>query len=255
MKLEVRNMRGSLVSSVEVLDDVFGAPMNAALVHQVMVGQLANKRQGTAKVKTRSEVSGGGAKPRPQKYTGRARQGSIRSPQWRGGGVVFGPTPRSYRQRTPKRMKRESIKIMLSDKVRERQLIVLDELRVDDTKTKNMAQALKMLKAESSVLLVGDGADLSVLRAARNIPKVRTLPAALLNTVDLLNANKVVMTLEAVQKAEALWGGKFVRRKNGSAVGVDEGDGVNDEESVQLDGVVENGADESAADDGSAGED
>ena len=136
MKLEVRNVRGSVLDSVEALDDVFAAPMNAALLHQVIVGQLANKRQGTAKVKTRSEVSGGGAKPRPQKYTGRARQGSIRSPQWRGGGVVFGPTPRSYRQRTPKRMKREAIKIALSDKARARNLIVVDELRLDDAKTK-----------------------------------------------------------------------------------------------------------------------
>ena len=221
MKLDVRNMSGAVVDSVEVLDDVFDAPMNPALLHQVMVGQLANKRQGTAKVKTRSEVAGGGAKPRPQKYTGRARQGSIRSPQWRGGGVVFGPTPRSYRQRTPKRVKRQAIKIVLSDKAREQQLIVVDEFRLEGAKTKQMAQALSALEVESSVLLVSDVMDEDVVRAARNIPKVRTLPASLLNAVDLLNANKVVMTVGAVRKAEELWGGEFVRIKR-EAVGVSE---------------------------------
>lgn len=221
MKLDVRNMSGAVVDSVEVLDDVFDAPMNPALLHQVMVGQLANKRQGTAKVKTRSEVAGGGAKPRPQKYTGRARQGSIRSPQWRGGGVVFGPTPRSYRQRTPKRVKRQAIKIVLSDKAREQQLVVVDEFRLEGAKTKQMAQALSVLEVESSVLLVSDVMDEDVVRAARNIPKVRTLPASLLNAVDLLNANKVVMTVGAVRKAEELWGGEFVRIKR-EAVGVSE---------------------------------
>ena len=226
MKLEVRNMRGAVVNSVDALDDVFGAPMNDALVHQVMVGQLANKRQGTAKVKTRSEVSGGGAKPRPQKYTGRSRQGTIRAPHWRGGGVVFGPKPRSYRQRTPKRMKRQAIKIVLSDKARQRQLVVVDELRVSDAKTKRLAQILKALRAETSTLLVSDGTNDEVVRAARNIPKVRTLPVSLLNAVDLLNARRVVMTLDAVRKAEELWGGKFVRikrRENGVAVSADEG--------------------------------
>ena len=226
MKLEVRNIRGAVVDSVEALDDVFGAPMNAALLHQVMVGQLANKRQGTAKVKTRSEVAGGGAKPRPQKYTGRSRQGTIRAPHWRGGGVVFGPTPRSYRQRTPKRMKRQAIKIVLSDKARERQLIVLDELRIAEAKTKHLAQILKALRADSSVLLVSNEMNEDVVRAARNIPRVRTLPVSLLNAVDLLNASKVVMTLDAVKKAEELWGGRFVRikrRGNGVAVSVAEG--------------------------------
>ena len=221
MKLDVRNMSGAVVDSVEALDDVFDAPMNSALLHQVMVGQLANKRQGTAKVKTRSEVAGGGAKPRPQKYTGRARQGSIRSPQWRGGGVVFGPTPRSYRQRTPKRMKRQAIKIVLSDKVRERQLVVVDEFRLSEGKTKQMAQALKALEVDSSALLVGDEINHGVVRAARNIPKVRTLPVSALNAVDALNAKKVVMTVDAVRRAEELWGGEFVRIKR-QAVGVSE---------------------------------
>ena len=225
MKLDVRNMNGAVVDSVEVLDDVFDAPMNSALVHQVMVGQLANKRQGTAKVKTRSEVAGGGAKPRPQKYTGRARQGSIRSPQWRGGGVVFGPTPRSYRQRTPKRMKRQAIKIVLSDKARGQQLIVLDSLEIAEAKTKRMAQVLSALEVNSSVLLVGDTITDDVVRAVRNIPKARTLPVSLLNAVDLLNANKVVMTVDAVRKAEEIWGGEYVRiKRETAAVTADEGE-------------------------------
>ena len=213
MKLDVRNMSGAVIDSVEVSDDVFDAPMNSALLHQVMVGQLANKRQGTAKVKTRSEVAGGGAKPRPQKYTGRARQGSIRSPQWRGGGVVFGPAPRSYRQRTPKRMKRQAIKIVLSDKAREQNLVVLDEFRLAEAKTKELAQALGALEVDSPALLVGDGMSEEVVRAARNIPRVRTLPVSLLNVVDVLNAGKVVMTVDAVRKAEGLWGGELVRMK------------------------------------------
>lgn len=223
MKLEVRDMSGAVVDSVEVLDDVFDAPMNPALVHQVMVGQLANKRQGTAKVKTRSEVAGGGAKPRPQKYTGRARQGSIRSPQWRGGGVVFGPTPRSYRQRTPKRMKRQAIKIVLSDKARGQQLVVLDKLEIAEAKTKRLAQALSALEVSSSVLLVGETITDDVVRAARNIPRVRTLPVSLLNAVDLLNANMVVLTVDAVRKAEEIWGGEFVRiKREAVAVAADE---------------------------------
>ena len=225
MKLDVRNMSGAVVDSVEVLDDVFDAPMNSALLHQVMVGQLANKRQGTAKVKTRSEVAGGGAKPRPQKYTGRARQGSIRSPQWRGGGVVFGPTPRSYRQRTPKRMKRQAIKMVLSDKAREQQLIVVDEFSLEDTKTKRMAQMLSALQVDSSALLVADVMNEDVVRAARNIPRVRTLPASLLNATDLLKVGKVVMTVDAVRKAEELWGGEYVRIKRQAApVLADEGE-------------------------------
>ena len=214
MKLEVRNTRGSVLNSVEARDDVFAAPMNSALLHQVIVGQLANKRQGTAKVKSRSEVSGGGAKPRPQKHTGRARQGSIRAPQWRGGGVAFGPTPRSYKQRTPKRMKRDAIKIVLSDKARSRSLIVLDDLTLDTAKTKTIAAILQALKVDSSALLVSDdGAGANIARAARNLPKVRAAPVSLINALDLLNANKVVMTLDAVRKAEAIWGGEFSRRK------------------------------------------
>ena len=213
MKLRLHNSKGQVVGSVEVNDRVFGAPMNSALVHQVMVGQLANARQGTAKVKSRTEVSGGGAKPRPQKYTGRARQGSIRAPHWKGGGVVFGPTPRSYRHATPVRMRRKAMLSVLSDKAREDELMVVDELPPESPKTREMARVLTALGMRSSVLLVADGADDATLRSANNIPRVKLLPAALLNTRDLLNHRRIVMTLVAVRKAEELWGAPFTRHK------------------------------------------
>ena len=213
MKLTLHNTKGTVVGSVDVSDRVFGAPMNTALVHQVMVGQLANARQGTAKVKTRSQVSGGGAKPRPQKYTGRARQGSIRSPQWRGGGVVFGPAPRSYRQNTPVRMRRKAMLAVLSDKARQDELVVVDELAPDAPKTREMGKTLAALGVKTSALVVADGADEATLRAARNVPRVKLLPASLLNTRDLLNNRRVIMTLDAVRKAEELWDKPFARRK------------------------------------------
>ena len=212
MRLKLRNVQGEVVGNVEVRDDVFGVPMNRSLVHQVMVGQLANARQGTAATKTRSQVSGGGAKPRPQKYTGRARQGTIRAPHWKGGGIVFGPQPRSYRQRTPKRMRRQSLLAMLSEKAREDQLVVVDSLVLEQPKTKEMVKVLGALGASPSVLLVADGADEFILRCARNVPRLKMSPAALLNTVDLLKHRKVVMTQDAIRKVEELWGGPFVRR-------------------------------------------
>ena len=206
MKLKLRNTEGRIVRDVEVRDDVFGVPMNQALVHQVVVGQLASGRQGTARAKGRSDVSGGGRKPFAQKGTGRARQGTSRAGHMRGGGVTFGPAPRSYRQSTPKRMKRASLLAVLSDKVREGHVTVVENLSLESEKTRDMVRVLDVLKAELPVLLVADGADPGVLRAARNIPKVDMLPASLLNSVDLLNHRGLVMTLEAVRKAEELWG-------------------------------------------------
>ena len=206
MNIEVKNIQGETVSEVEIQDGVFGVPMNSALVHQVVVGQLANARQGTAKTKTRSEVSGGGRKPWPQKHTGRSRHGSIRSPLWKGGGVTFGPAPRSYRQRTPKKMRRAAIRMTLSDKAREGKLIVLQGLSLDNPKTKDFVAMMQALGLERSILLVGDGADHGALRAGRNVPGVDMLPADLLNTVDVLNHRTLIMTLEAVRKAETLWG-------------------------------------------------
>ena len=206
MNIEVKNIQGESVQEIEIRDDVFGVPMNSALVHQVVVGQLANARQGTAKAKTRSEVSGGGRKPRPQKHTGSSRQGSIRSPLWKGGGVTFGPAPRSYRQRTPKKMRRAAIRMTLSDKARGGNLIILQDLAFDSPKTKDFVAMMQALGLERSVLLVGDGADRVSLRGGRNVQGVDMLPADLLNAVDVLNHRTLIMTLEAVRKAEALWG-------------------------------------------------
>ncbi len=213
MQLQIKNLRGDVVGKVQVSDDVFAAPARSALVHQVMVGQMANRRQGTSSTKNRSAASGGGAKPRPQKGTGRARAGTIRAPHFRGGGVAFGPSPRSYRQRTPKRMKRLALIATLSDKARENRLVVLDNLDLDPPKTKEMVKALKAIDASTSVLLVADGADEAVLRSARNIPRLKMIPAALLNSLDLVNHAKLVMTVDAVRKAEELWAGRFERRK------------------------------------------
>lgn len=205
MDIEVHNIKGEPIDEVEIRDDVFGVPMNMVLVHQVVVGQLANARQGTSQTKTRSNVSGGGRKPRPQKHTGQARQGSIRSPLWRGGGVAFGPSPRSYRQRTPKKMRRAAIRMVLSDKAREGNLIVLQDLVLESPKTKEFVAMIRALAGKRSVLLVGDGAEPEMLRAGRNVPEVDMLPADLLNTVDVLNHRTLIMTLDAVRKAESLW--------------------------------------------------
>lgn len=212
MKLKIRNTQGKITGDVEVRDDVFGAPMNAALVHQVMVGQLANARQGTVGVRNRADVSGGGAKPFAQKGTGRARQGTIRAPHMRGGGVVFGPSPRNFRQSTPKRMKRAAMLGVLSDKVREGQMIIIEDLLLENGKTKEMIQILEALRSVSPVLLVADGVEPSVLRASRNIPRLKKLPVSLLSVVDLLNVKTLVITLEAVRRAEELWGGPLKRK-------------------------------------------
>jgi len=213
VKIQVRNIRGEIVGDVEVADRVFGAPDNEAVVHQVMVGQRANARQGTASTKTRGQVSGGGAKARPQKHTGNARLGSRRSPQLRGGGTVFGPIPRSFRHHTPRKMRRLALTTLLSNKLRENQLVVVDNLELDQPKTKEMIGVLAALGVGPSVLLVADGADKATLRSARNIPRVKMLPASLLNTLDLLNHRMVLMTLDAVKKADELWSVAYIRPK------------------------------------------
>ena len=223
MRIRLRNTEGKVVRSIQVRDDVFGVPMNPALVHQVMVGQMANARQGTASTKTRAAVSGGGRKPRPQKGTGNARAGTTRAPQWKGGGVAFGPHPRSYRQRTPKRMRRLSLLAILSEKVRQDQLVVLDSLTLEQPKTRELVRILDVLEAGSAALLVADGVDPLVLRSARNIPQLRMIPASLLNTLDLVKHRKVIMTLDAVRKAEELWSGAFERRGRSPALAAAQG--------------------------------
>ena len=202
MEISVRNQQGEAVDTVDVDDGVFSVPMNHALVHQALVIYQGNKRQGTHDTKTRAQVSGGGRKPWIQKHTGRARQGSIRAPHWRHGGVAFGPHPRSYRRALPKRMRRMALKCVLSDKVRQDRLVCLDSTSSVDGKTKSMVGLLANLGINGSALVVTSGQEDSVVRAAHNLKKVRTLPVNLLNAQELLDRDTVVMTLDAVRWAE-----------------------------------------------------
>ena len=205
MHLPLVNSSGQSVGTIEVNDGLFDAPMNQALVHQVAVAHRANARQGTAATKTRGKVSGGGAKPWRQKHTGRARQGSRRAPQWRGGGVVFGPQPRDYSQRIPKKMNRGAIRCLLSQKVRDEKLTVLDGLEFEQPKTKEMAAVLSNLGISSPVLVVTPTPQADIILSARNLPRVKTLPVSQLSPLDLLNHDRAVVTLEAIRRAEELW--------------------------------------------------
>ena len=209
MKLQIKNIQGENAGDLEVRDDVFGVPVKSALVHQVMVGQLANKRQGTAKTKTRSEVSGGGAKPRPQKGTGGSRQGSTSSPVWVGGGRAFGPSPRSYRKRTPKKMRRLALLSVLSDKARHSDLLLLDSLELKEGKTKEIVSILSDLNISKSALIVTDGPNKKLVQSAGNVGGVRTLPVQVLNTLELLNKKQLIITVDAVKRIEELWGGVY----------------------------------------------
>ena len=202
MQIAVKDQSGDTLESIELNDAVFNVPMNPSLVHQAMVIYQGNKRQGTADTKTRAQVSGGGRKPWIQKHTGRARQGSIRAPQWRHGGVVFGPHPRSYRAALPKRMKRLALRCVLSDKVRHDRLVCLDSTDTIDGKTKSMAQLLANLAVSGSALVVTKGSDRDVVMAAHNLKKVWTIPVHQLNALELLAKDMVIMTVEAARWAE-----------------------------------------------------
>ena len=217
MRIWLKNSNGGSIGRVDVRDDVFDAPPNPALVHQVVVGQLANSRQGTASSKTRSEVSGGGRKPRPQKHSGMSRAGTIRSPLWVGGGVAFGPKPRSYRQRTPRKMRRLALVTSLSEKARSGDLVVVDSLEMDEGKTSRLMDVLAALDVRGPALLSADGAGPEVLRAARNIPQLRTVPAALVSAVDLVRCGKVVMTEDALRKVEEVLAEPAKSRRPGAA--------------------------------------
>lgn len=209
MYLPVKDMTGNQTGELEVSDVVFGAPVNTALMHQALVRQLSNARLGTHKTKTRSEVAGGGRKPWRQKGTGRARQGSIRAPQWVGGGAVFGPRPRQYVKAMPKKMHRAALRSALSAKAGSGQVVVLDGLKMDAPKTKQavaMFQALGV--AEQSVLLVVAEREESVLRSVNNLPQVKLLQSSYLNVRDLLGYDVVVMAKEAVDRVEAWLGGE-----------------------------------------------
>lgn len=202
MELPVRNVLGETVDHIQVEDRVFALPFNESVVHQAMVRQLANAHQGTADTKTRGEVSGSTRKVYRQKHTGRARRGNIRSPLLRGGGVVFGPHPRSYRQRMPKKMRRLAVKCLLSAKASSGELVIVDRFQLKEPKTAEMAQILKALDVKASALVVTLKPELEVVKAARNLPKTKTSQAALLNVVDLLSYRFVIITVDGIRSVE-----------------------------------------------------
>jgi large subunit ribosomal protein L4 len=206
MQVPVYNIQGEQVSETELRDDIFAVPVNEALMHQALVRQLANARLGTHRTKTRGEVRGGGRKPWRQKGTGRARQGSIRAPHWRGGGAVFGPTPRSYAQKMPRKMRRQALRSALSVKASESQVKVLDAFEMSEPKTKDVVRILEGLGAGSSVLILLPQSDQVVLRSVSNLPKVRTLVAQYLNVRDLLKYDTILMPLASLEVIEGILG-------------------------------------------------
>lgn len=203
--VSVYNMEGKEVGTIELNDAVFGVEVNEHLVHMAVVQQLANNRQGTQKAKTRGEVSGGGRKPWRQKGTGHARQGSTRSPQWKGGGVVFAPVPRDYSFKMNKKEKRAALKSVLSDKVAMSKLIVLDELKLDEFKTKKFKAVLDNLKVEDKALVVLGEKDDVVIKSANNLPFVQTALPGTINVYDILKANTLILTKDAVTKIEEVY--------------------------------------------------
>jgi large subunit ribosomal protein L4 len=206
VQVSVYNQTGKEVEKIELSDYVFGAPFNEAVVHQAMLRQQANARQGTASTKTRSEVAGSTRKLFKQKGTGNARAGSIKSGLRPGGGILFGPKPRDYRQAMPKKMRQLAIRCALSAKLRDNELVVVQELGFEAPKTKEMADVLKALEAKSTTLIVTDKPEGNVIKSARNIQGVKTMQSGLLNVIDILSHKKVLMTIAAARNAEELWG-------------------------------------------------
>ena len=202
--VSVLNMEGKEVGTIELSDAVFGVEVNEHVLHMAVFQQLANKRQGTQKAKTRSEVSGGGRKPWRQKGTGHARQGSTRAPQWTGGGVVFAPVPRDYSFKMNKKEKRGALKSALTSRVNENKLIVVDELKLDSIKTKDFKAVMDNLKATKALVVLGDE-NQNVVLSARNLPDVQTASVGTINVYDILKYNTLVLTKEAVAKIEEVY--------------------------------------------------
>ncbi len=200
----VYNMEGKEVGSIELSDAVFGVEVNEHLVHMAVLHQLANKRQGTQKAKTRSEVSGGGRKPWRQKGTGHARQGSTRAPQWKGGGVVFAPTPRDYSFKMNKKEKRLALKSALTSRVNENKFIVVDEIKFDEIKTKRMVAVLKALNAEKALVVLNNNDD-NVILSARNIPTVKVSSTGTISVYDILKYNTMIVTKDALAAIEEVY--------------------------------------------------
>ena len=206
MQVEVHNMGGETVGEIDLRDDVFGIEPNVSVMHQALIRQLANARLGTHKTKKRGEVSGGGRKPWRQKGTGRARQGSIRAPQWKGGGTVFGPVPRSYAQKLNRKMRRLALRSALSLRASEERIMVMDELEMAEPKTKEMVALLGRLGIEDSVLVLLPEANANVELSARNLPEVKTLRAGSLSVRDLLGYDSIVMLLGSVDMIHSMLG-------------------------------------------------
>ena len=204
-KIDVYNIEGKKVSDIELADSVFGIEPNEKIVHSVLVNYMANQRQGTSNTKTRAEVSGGGRKPWKQKGTGRGRQGSIRSPQWFKGGIALGPKPRDYSYRVNKKERRLAVRSVLSSKVLENNLVVVDSMNFDAIKTKNMVSALNNLKVEGKTLIVLPEKNENVQKSARNIEGVKTSLVNTINVYDLLKYNKLVLTVDAVKSLEEVY--------------------------------------------------
>ncbi len=207
MEVPVYSLTGEVAKHIEISDSVFAVPFNEAVVHQALVRQQANARQGTASTKTRGEVSGSTRKLYRQKHTGMARAGSIRSPLRRGGGIIFGPKPRSYRQAMPKKMRRLALRCVLSAKARDGELKVVEQLKLDQPATKEMAGILAALGVDCSALIITSEPEENVVKSARTLAGIKTLPANILNVVDILSYKMLLMTEAAVRKAEQLWGG------------------------------------------------
>jgi large subunit ribosomal protein L4 len=207
VEVPVYNASGQVVKNIEISDRVFAVPFNEAVVHQAVVRQQANARQGTSSTKTRGEVAGSTRKLFRQKHTGMARAGSKKSPLRRGGGITFGPKPRSYRQDMPKKMRQLALRCALSAKTRDEELRVLEELKLDQPKTKLMAGILAALGIDSTALIVTDAPEENLIKSARNLAGIKTLPANILNVVDILSYKMLLMTESAVRRVEKLWGG------------------------------------------------
>jgi large subunit ribosomal protein L4 len=218
VQVPVYNIGGEVIKSIEVSDLVFAVPFNEAVVHQALVRQRADARQGTSDTKTRGEVAGSRKKLFAQKHTGEARAGDRRSPTRRKGGIAFGPHPRDYSKAMPKKMRQLALRCLLSSKATDGGLKVLDQFTFESPKTKEMIKFLDALKLESTALIVTAAPEINVIKSARNIPGVKTLPANILNVVDLLSHNAVIMTEEAVRKAEQIWGEGLSQEESSAAI-------------------------------------
>ncbi|MFA5374341.1 MAG: 50S ribosomal protein L4 [Dehalococcoidia bacterium] len=205
VQVPVHNSLGKVIDNIELSDEVFGIPMNSAVVHQAMLRQNANARQGTVGVKTRGQVSGGGKKPYKQKGTGRARRGSSRSPLMRGGGIVFGPQARSYRQGMPRKMRRLALRCVLSCKVSDGEIKIIDKLSFGEPNTKEIAGIVKALDLGPSLMIITDEPDGNVYKSARNLDGADVLPAYMLNVGALLTHRQVLVSLPAIRKIDEIW--------------------------------------------------